>query len=261
MKNANASEILKFFSEHYTRKRTPWNWIVEKKNAIRPIIIDESMAAFEKTKKIDKPAYYTVTSYEQLSRFNIAGTDYTEPNAVRQYINDFNVDLPIFGYRSVLDRKPDYLKPVLKEFKDAYIKINDSTTEQDLLVQRTILDSDIYYTYCIEKWIERHVAISTKDTFYHRFSVHTVNNRHPEFSYDFPIAGHADDMPYAFRGTLFYNPKTVWEKKDSDKDHALAFKIMNVMQKLFTNFIKHGKPVHNGDPMPESRGQTPMNPV
>ncbi|XP_031633387.1 esterase B1-like [Contarinia nasturtii] len=252
LKDVNASEIVNFFQETYVRKYSVWTPVVEKRSSIRPIIVDDPMTALEKTKSINKTAYYTITKYEYLSLFEIGGTDYKDPTAVRNFIKDFNIDLPIFGYKSIIDKKPAYLKNVMKELHNYYFKFNESTPDQELLRQRLMLDSDLYYAYTIEKWMERHVAISKKDTFYHRFSLHTIMNPHPEFPKDFPIAGHAEELPYAFTTTLyFYNAKKVIENKDIDQDHAKAFKAMNMVQKLYTNFIKYGKPIHNDDLMTE----------
>ncbi|XP_031628698.1 esterase B1-like [Contarinia nasturtii] len=245
LQKANVTDIINFFHETFNKRYSPWNPVVEKTNAIRAFIVDDPITALEKIDNIDKPAYYTITEYEHLSRFLIYGTNYSHPRVVRKYIEDFNIDLPIFGYKSIIDKKPPYLKTVLKNLHNFYFNVTTSTTDQELLRQRLVLDSDLYYVYAHEKWMEQHVAISKKDTFYHRFSLQTIINPHPEY----PGAGHADESQFIFRCTLYANASQVKENMKADRDSAIAFHAMDVMQKLFANFIKYGKPIHNADLM------------
>lgn len=59
-----------------------------------------------------------------------------------------------------------YLKAILNKIRDFYFK--NATSDHDRLVQRLILDGDIYTIYFLEKWLEKHVAKSSKNTFLHR---------------------------------------------------------------------------------------------
>ncbi|XP_031641091.1 venom carboxylesterase-6-like [Contarinia nasturtii] len=246
LKKADVKEIIDFLYETFKPFESPWSPVVEKPNAIRPIILDDPMTALEKTKNIEKTAYYTITQYEFLSSYLIGGTNYSDPEVVRQFIKDFNVVLPIFGYKSIIEQKPYYLQKIMNKLRNFYFK--NSSSDQELLKQRLVLDSDFVYGYSIEKWMERHVAISKKDTFYHRFSLQTKLNMHSEY----PGAGHEDERHFIFGRTNSSSSNTliqIKENKDTDKDCAIAFNAMNVIQKLFSNFIKYGKPVHNGDLM------------
>lgn len=56
----------------------------------------------------------------------------------------------------------------MNELRSYYFNMNASASDKELLRQRIILDSDIYFVYNTEKWIEHHAAISEKDIYYHR---------------------------------------------------------------------------------------------
>ncbi|XP_031632504.1 juvenile hormone esterase-like isoform X2 [Contarinia nasturtii] len=246
VKTADVNIIRNYLQETFSKKYSPWNAMIEKPNAIRPIITEDPMTAIGKLKSLNKPAYYTTTKYEYLSPFIIGRTNYSEPRAVREFVNKFDIDLPIFGLKSILDQRPEYLNDVLIKMHRFYFNVTASTTDQELLRQRIVLDSDLYFVYDNDKWIEKHAAISKKDIYYHRFSAQTMINPHPEY----PGTGHADEVVFFLRSQELKDfPTKVKDNMHIDAASKLAFDQMNVMQKLFSNFIKYGKPVHNNDVM------------
>lgn len=58
-----------------------------------------------------------------------------------------------------------YLKDLMNELRD-FIFANASTAFEQI-DRRIIMDSDLTIVYFVEKWMQRHVAISRKNTFYH----------------------------------------------------------------------------------------------
>ncbi|XP_031639610.1 uncharacterized protein LOC116351626, partial [Contarinia nasturtii] len=181
---------------------------------------------------------------EQL--FFIRGSNYSKPEVIDAFLKDFHIDLPIFGYYSTIKKRPDYLEPILNEIRQYYF--NSAKDDHSRFIQRLILDSDINYFYFLEKWMERHVAISKKDTFYSRFSVSTKINPHPSLK----AASHTDEVCYLFRCqkmTDYY--KQIKVIKENDPDSLEALTSMKNIQALFYNFVKYGKPVHDGKPIQE----------
>lgn len=53
----------------------------------------------------------------------------------------------------------------MNELRD-FIFANASTAFEKI-DRRIIMDSDLSIVYFVEKWMQRHVAISRKNTFYH----------------------------------------------------------------------------------------------
>lgn len=53
----------------------------------------------------------------------------------------------------------------MNEMRDFYF-INKTTTF-DRANQRLIMDSNVQVDHLVKKWMEKHVAVSRKNTFYH----------------------------------------------------------------------------------------------
>ncbi|XP_031634171.1 esterase B1-like [Contarinia nasturtii] len=240
LQEVEVSKIVKFSYDTISNgQTTPWSPIVEYPNAKNPFLQQDPMTQLQQT-TITKPSYYTVTKYEH--SFFVKHSNYSEPAEVNAFLDQFYFRLPIFGYRTINSKKPAYLQSVFDEVRDFYFA--NATDETDRLRQRIILDSDLYATHPIEKWLEKHVARSQSHTFYHRFSYDTILNR-----YVIAGASHADEQCFLFRckGKTELQ-KRVFANKDSDEQCSAAFKAMMNIQKLISNFIKFGSPVHDGQP-------------
>lgn len=119
----------------------------------------------------------------------VAGTNYTDPKAIEEYLNDFSIILPIFGFSSTIAKKVSrvisvfrnkiyrtyvfiqfnfqpYLKNLMKEIRNFYF--DNATTSDEIVRRRLRMDSELHYIYFIEKWLQQHVTVSEKSTFYHR---------------------------------------------------------------------------------------------
>lgn len=105
-----------------------------------------------------------------------------------EFLNDFYVRLPIHGFNRSIWKKVSfdktknhvyfdifrlflqpYLKDILNELRN--FMFYNATTAFDRASRRIIIDSDIVFVYFIEKWMQKHVAISQKDTFYHEYFI------------------------------------------------------------------------------------------
>lgn len=101
-----------------------------------------------------------------------------------EFLNNFYVQIPIHGYDISLSKKVSlnkhnkfcfyqnklkilqpYLKNLMNKLRD-FIFAN-ATTTFERADRRIIMNSDLFYVYPIEKWIQKQVAVSQKNTFYH----------------------------------------------------------------------------------------------
>lgn len=105
-----------------------------------------------------------------------------------EYLNDFQVRIPVNGYDQKIAKKVNcffcseclniekklyffynfqpYLKNLMNELRDFIF--TDASSDFDRIDQRIIMDSDLFLTYAIEKWVQKQVQTSTKDTYYHQ---------------------------------------------------------------------------------------------
>lgn len=84
-----------------------------------------------------------------------------------------------------------YLNEIFAKVKGKFF--NDEQNDTQRVLQRLIIDGDVYTIYYIEKWLENFVAKSSKPTYLHRLSASTKLNKYP-----YPGAGHADDTYLIF---------------------------------------------------------------
>ncbi|XP_031630361.1 esterase E4-like [Contarinia nasturtii] len=244
LQNVDVDKIIKFTEETIHCQASPWNPIVEKSDAKSPFLLEDPEQLLKHAQSINKTAYFTFARYEQL--YFTGGTNYTDPKDIEELLRDFFITLPIFGYSSIIAKKP-YLRDLMDEVRSFYF--GKATTEDEVFKQRLIMDSDIHYVYFIEKWLEQHVAVSHQKTFYQRFSAYTKINERNFRHGKYHIGSHADENCYAFRCRAITNLyKEIMEKKDIDVQSAIAFRILHNMQKLFSNFVTYGNPIHNGNP-------------
>ncbi|XP_031622018.1 esterase B1-like [Contarinia nasturtii] len=234
LKTVDMAKIILFTKDSARGYLSPWNPTVEYSNAKRPFFQDDPMHLLHNTASLNKSAYFTFTKDEHL--FYAKNTNYGTPSEIKNYLNNFYMFLPIFGYSTSVAKRP-YFKLLMNKVRNFYF--GATTTDAERLRQRIILDSDIYCIYPIEKWMQGHIAISKKNTYYHRFSVHTKIN-----PYDmFPGTGHADEQCYLFACSKFaelYGKIKCY--KHASEEMSVAFKAMNNLHKLFSNFIKFGNP-------------------
>ncbi|XP_031625526.1 uncharacterized protein LOC116342165 [Contarinia nasturtii] len=243
LQKAEVEDILNFNKQAINGFISPWTPIVEKKNAKKPFFTEDPMKTFQKTKSISKATLFGSAQYEHL--YFIRGSNYSKPQVIDAFLKDFHIGLPIFGYYTTIWKKPNYLEGVLHEIKEYYF--GKATNDHERVIQRLILDSDITYSYFQEKWMEQHVAISKKDTFYTRFSVSTKINPH-----EIKAAAHADELCYLFRcNKLIDYYKQIKANNKHDPDSSEILQVMNNMQSLYYNFVKYGTPIHDGKPIRE----------
>ncbi|XP_031627274.1 esterase B1-like [Contarinia nasturtii] len=253
LKKVDVNEITKFTAETVDEHLLPWAPIVEKSNAKQQFIFNEPLFALQKYKKIKKPAYFTITKYEQMMKDEEA--NYSDSNVVNAYLKDFNIDFPVFGYNNIIAKKPKYLKNLLQRIRDFYFGDYTESSPHQRSLHRIILDSDLYWTYFIEKWIEHHVAISKADTFYHQFSVQTMINI---YNTNYGGAGHGDEQCYLFRCRRYNSIYPQFKEYNGrDPECTKIFTAINNLQTLFSNFIKYGNPSHNKDPIEEFKPVQP----
>lgn len=169
---------------------------------------------------------------------------------INDYLSDFKIILPIQGYELETSKKVNleklrkitwilnelnkflwiynfqpYLKDLMYQVYNFYF--GNATTDFEKADKVVVLLSDLLGVYSIEKWLTKHVAISQKSTFYHRyfkftpckiiwrnFSLNIVEYKISFFipirfsvdsllnaakNVDFPGAGHDDEACYLFR--------------------------------------------------------------
>lgn len=58
-----------------------------------------------------------------------------------------------------------YLDDLMKEFYDFFFA--NATTHFERADQRLIIDSDLGFTYWMEKWVRKQLAVSDKNIFWH----------------------------------------------------------------------------------------------
>ncbi|XP_031641010.1 esterase B1-like [Contarinia nasturtii] len=246
LENADVNDILDFNQEAVGGPDgviTAWNPVIEKSTAKQPFLLEDPLTKLMKTKEVNKSSYFTSAQYEQL-RFTDRTNGYSNPEVIDAFLKDFYTNLPIFGYNETLLKKPDYLDNVWRKIRKFYF--DNATNDHDRFIQRLHLDSDVKYVYFVEKWMEQLVSVSTKDTFYSRFSLSTKLNPHKLLQ----AGAHADEYCYLFRCRQFNEYyQQINANKDSDENASIAFKALKNMQTLFYNFVKYGNPIHNGEPI------------
>ena len=114
--------------------------------------------------------------------------DYLNDAKLDEFLNDFYVQLPIHGYDLSISKKvsfnktkkivfnltfSEYLQPYLKDLMNELRNFifSNATTTFDRADRRIMMNSDFKFVYFIEKWVQKHVAISRKDTFYHEYFI------------------------------------------------------------------------------------------
>lgn len=114
----------------------------------------------------------------------ISPKDYLDEESMNEFLNNFYAPILVHGYDISLSKKVSfnwaksiilfkifekhlqpYLKSLMNELRD-FIFAN-ATTALERIDRRIIMDSDLVFVYFVEKWVQRHVAISQKNTFYH----------------------------------------------------------------------------------------------
>ncbi|XP_031626976.1 esterase B1-like [Contarinia nasturtii] len=237
LKNVDVDKITDFTRQTTNDLFSPWSPIVEKSNAKHPFLLEDPMSKLQKT-KINKTAYYTFAEFEYIILIHSNASYSKDIGTIHR---NAHVEIPIFGHRTLFRKKRSYLEDVFKRIRKFYF--SNALTDEEKLRQRLIMDSDYYFVYFIEKWVEKHVAVSNKKTFYHRFSAHTILNPHNIFE----GASHGDETFYLFR-CRDYNDLYKYIFNQDNSNTTIASGVMHNLQMLITNFVKNGKPLNNGDP-------------
>lgn len=82
-----------------------------------------------------------------------------------------------FFVRLTINFQP-YLAHLMNEIRDFYFL--NKTTDFDLIDQFYVLKGDVTLHYYIEQWISKHVAVSRKNTYYHRLVIaYSFSHRKP----------------------------------------------------------------------------------
>lgn len=149
-----------------------------------------------------------------MARYDIP--DYASPKVLEKFLNNFRVQIINHNYDSSIAKKvtfheilsdkfgniiiiiihlQPYLDSLMEEFRDFFFANASTTFERG--DRRLMIQSDLMFTYWIEKLVRKLVAISDKNIFWHEYSVNAMLND-PDPS-PLPGAGHSDDLCYFFR--------------------------------------------------------------
>ncbi|XP_055299062.1 esterase B1-like isoform X2 [Sitodiplosis mosellana] len=264
LKNVPEQEILDFAAEVQNQPldklefeiiSTPnaiWFPTVEAENAIRPFLQENPEEKLENAASLNITAYYTFTSREMATG---VPSNFADPEVMDAFLKDFRMQIPIHGYDSTIAKKP-YLDGLMKEFYDFFYA--NATTNFERADQRLIVDSDFVFSYWTEKWVRKQLSVSDKNIFWHEYSVKsTLNDPTPIL---LPGAGHADELCYFYRCRHQYNHyKKMLETKDTDEMSALNYRVISDLTTLLTNFVKHGQPAVDGNPVEHFKPIEPNN--
>ena len=131
------------------------------------------------------------------------------------------------------------------------LKLYPANSPEQLLQSATDLAGDQFISYSTWKWVDLHSRTSGKPVFRYYYAHPRPKMREAKDDSNTPKgAVHSAEIEYAF-GNLPLNNVFAWTDED--------YKVSNVMQNFFANFIKTGNP--NGAKLPEWKSISTKEPI
>jgi len=153
-----------------------------------------------------------------------------------------SAEIPAMGF---MKGKPynteSYIETVKNAFPNDYekvLKLYPFESEKEIVQSATALASDQFISYSTWKWFDLHRKNSEQPVYRYLYSkLRPPTIKEPSFKMPDPIgAPHACEIEYCL-GNLHLIEKFAWTKED--------FKVSEIMQNYFANFIKTGNPNGN----------------
>lgn len=131
------------------------------------------------------------------------------------------------------------------------LKLYPGTKREDVIQSATDLAGDLFISFGTWKWADIHSRTSVKSVYRYYYAHPRPPMKNPKGNSPPPTgATHSAEIEYAM-GNLATNEVYAWTAND--------YKVSNVMQNFFANFIKTGNP--NGKSLPNWKALTPKEPI
>jgi para-nitrobenzyl esterase len=207
----------------------------------------------------------TKNAWQWLFPMTIDGYFFTELPA-KTYADGRQAHIPLLvgwnseesNWRAILgDREPtpdNYEKALRDRFKDSaddILKFYPATSQNQVIESATDLAGDHFISFSTWKWADIHSRTGEKPVFRYYYA-HPRPPMKGVKEGEIPPKGavHSAEIEYAL-GNLASNQVFAWTADD--------YKVSNVMQEFFANFIKTGDP--NGNNLPEWKSLTTNEPI